>query len=117
MILTNNKIYQYTIMLMEAFKDLKEPIPAKLNFYIIKNFNTLKEACREIEQSRNNIMNYNISDEEKQKQLDTLSMIQQKVNIYMIPLAWLTNDIKLTSAQMEAIIFMIEEKEENIENE
>ena len=114
MILTNNEIYNKTVMLMEAFKDLKEPIPARLNFYIIKNFNVLKNAGRDIEQSRNNIMAYNMSDEEKQKQLDELAMIQQNIDIHMIPLAWITNDIKLTSAQMEAMMFMIEEKEENV---
>lgn len=120
--LTNNEIYGYAIALNEAFADNTQRLPMKVNFYLQKNKKTLMELGQDIEESRLDIIrNYGepIEDgtqysiprdkiEAAQKELEDLLTLEQEVNIYMISADSLSDDISLTTGQMEAIMFMID---------
>lgn len=120
--LTNNEIYSYAIALNEAFVDNTQRLPMKVNFYLQKNKKTLAELGRDIEESRLDIIRnygeltedgtqYSISRDKvnaAQKELEDLLALEQEVNIYMISADSLTDDISLTTGQMEAIMFMID---------
>ena len=123
MILTNGQIYDYTSELMQEFYDESLKLPIKMNFYLQKNKKILFELAQEIEKSRIEIANnYGELDEETQqyqvpadkveaasRDLNELFSIEQDVNIYKINIDSLSDDFVLTTAQMEAIMFMIEE--------
>lgn len=120
--LTNNEIYSYAIALNEAFADNTQRLPMKVNFYLQKNKKALVELGQDIEESRFDIIRnygeltedgtqYSIPRdkmEEAQKELEDLLALEQEVNIYMISADSLTDDISLTTGQMEAIMFMID---------
>ena len=123
MVLTNGQIYDYTRALMEEFYDDSLRLPIKMNFYLQKNKKTLFDLAQEIEKSRLEIAStYGELDEETQqyqvpadkveaasKDLNELFNIEQDVNIYKINIDSLSDDFVLTTAQMEAIMFMIED--------
>lgn len=120
--LTNNNIYTYASNLIEAFQDNTQRLPMKVNFYLQKNKNTLIDLAKGIEDTRMDIIQaygtptedgtqYNIPKEnlaKAQKELEDLLELEQEVNIYMISADSLTDDISLTTAQMESMLFMIE---------
>ena len=120
--LTNNEIYSYAIALNKAFVDNTQRLPMKVNFYLQKNKKTLTELGQDIEESRLEIIrNYGELTEDgtqyaiaqdkievAQKELEDLLSLEQEVNIYMISADSLTDDISLTTGQMEAIMFMID---------
>lgn len=120
--LTNNEIYGYAIALNEAFADNTQRLPMKVNFYLQKNKKTLVELGQDIEESRLDIIRnygeltedgtqYSISRDKvdaAQKELEDLLALEQEVNIYMISADSLTDNISLTTGQMEAIMFMID---------
>jgi predicted nucleic acid-binding Zn-ribbon protein len=122
MILTNNEIYTYTRQLMEAFQDGEQKLPIKINFYLQKNKNTLLALAQDIEKSRLEIaQNFGELDEtgtqyqipaeklaEASKELEDLFNLEQDVAIAKISVDSLSDDLTLTTAQMEAIMFMID---------
>ena len=123
MTLTNTQIYNYANALANAFQDKEQRLPIKLNFFIQKNKKVLLELAQDIEQARIDIaQTYGTLDtetqqfiippekiENAQKDLIDLFNIEQEVNIGMIKADNLNDDFNLTTAQMEAILFMIEE--------
>ena len=123
MTLTNNEIYIYAKNLTEAFNDKDQKLPIKINFYLQKNKNILIELAGAIEMARMEIAkNYGTLDEESQqyiippekieevnKELMDLLSLEQEVQIYTINIDNLSDDLSLTTAQMEAIMFMIEQ--------
>lgn len=122
MTLTNNEIYIYARNLTEAFNDKDQKLPIKINFYLQKNKNTLMELAIAIEASRMEIVkNYGNLDENSQqyiippdkieevnKELIDLLALEQEVQIYTISIDNFSDDLSLTTAQMEAIMFMID---------
>lgn len=120
--LTNNEIYSYANQLLEAFQDDNQKLPIKINFYLQKNKNTLITLAQEIEKTRVEIArSYGELNQETQqfivpsekiaeasKELNDLFNLEQDVNIYMINIDSLSDDYAMTTAQMEAIMFMIE---------
>lgn len=120
--LTNNEIYSHANKLMEVFQDNTQKLPIKINFYLQKNKNTLTALAQEIEKTRIEIArSYGELNEEMQqfiippekiaeasKELNDLFNLEQDVNIYMINIDSLSDDYAMTTAQMEAIMFMIE---------
>lgn len=120
--MTNNEIYNYTRQLMEAFQDGEQRLPVKVNFYLQKNKNTLLALAQDIEKVRLEIaQNYGELDEsgeqyqipneklaEVSKELEDLFNLEQEVNIYKINIDSLSDDLTFTTAQMEAIMFMID---------
>lgn len=122
MIMTNNEIYVYTRQLMEAFQDGEQRLPVKVNFYLQKNKNTLLALAQDIERARIEIAQtygtldetgeqYQIPNEklaDASKELDDLFNLEQEVNISKINIDSLSDDLTLTTAQMEAIMFMVD---------
>ena len=122
MILTNENIYNYTKNLISAFDDKDQKLPIKINFYLQKNKNTLLELMHDIEQSRVEIAKtYGIINEDNtqyiiptekmdivNQELEDLFNLEQDVPIYVININDLNNDLAITTAQMEAIMFMVE---------
>ena len=126
--LTNNQIYNYTDSFIKNFSQKDIKFPVKVNFYLLKNQNTLLNLAQEIEQERINIaQEYGILNEETQqyevppekiqevkKKLNDLFNLTQEVKIYKVKLEDFGN-IELTPDQMEALLFMIEDEEEEEE--
>jgi len=120
--MTNNEIYIYTRQLMEAFQDGEQRLPIKVNFYLQKNKNTLLALAQDIEKARLEIaQTYGVLDEsgeqyqipneklaDASKELEDLFNLEQDVNIYKINIDSLSDDLTLTTAQMEAIMFMVD---------
>lgn len=121
--LTNKEIYNHALALSEAFKDNSQRLPMKINFYLQKNKNQILSLGQDIENSRMDIIRHygSLSKDETQyilskeqveeadKEINDLLSLTQDVNIYMIKIDSLTDDVSLTTAQMEAMLFMIEE--------
>ena len=118
--MNNGMIYQYALALNEALKDNDLPMPVAVIFSIEKNKQTLMAAAQDGEKYRMDIIkkygkevdgNYNVPQDKIEianKELQDLFSIEQEVNIYKFNIEDL-GDIKLTSNQMNAILFMIED--------
>lgn len=120
--LTNNEIYSYAIALNEAFAGGEQKLPVKINFYLQKNKKTLMALGQDIEEARMNIVrsfgeasedgeSYKIPADKinaAQKEVMDLLGLEQEVEIYKINIDNLPEDLSLTTAQMEAIMFMVE---------
>ena len=120
--LTNNEIYMYAQNLIIAFEDKNQKLPIKISFYLQKNKNTLLQLAQDIEQSRLEIArSYGELDEETSqyiipsekmeeasKELNDLFNLEQDVQIYTINIDSFGDDLTITTAQMEAIMFMID---------
>lgn len=120
--MTNNEIYTYTRQLMDAFQDGEQKLPIKINFYLQKNKSTLLALAQDIEKARLEIaQNYGTLDENGEqfvippekmeaaaKELEDLFTLEQDVNIYKINVDNLSDDLVMTAAQMEALMFMID---------
>lgn len=122
MTMTNNEIYTYTRQLMDAFNDGEQKLPIKINFYLQKNKNTLLGLAQDIEKARLEIaQNYGTLDDageqyvipndklaEASKELEDLFSLEQDVAIHKISIDSLSDDLMLSAAQMEALMFMID---------
>ena len=120
--MTNLEIYNIANNLLEAFSDSTQKLPVKVNFFLQKNKKTLLNLAQEIEEERINIAknygsldpetgNYSVSSEHieaAQQDLNNLFNIEQDVNIAKINYNDLDPNMELTTAQMEALMFMIE---------
>ena len=118
--MNNGMIYQYALMLNEALNDNDLQIPVAVLFSIEKNKQTLMAVAQDVEKYRMDIIkkygeevdgNYNVPQDKIEianKELQDLFSIEQEVNIYKFNIEDL-GDIKLTSNQMNAILFMIED--------
>ena len=122
MLLTNNEIYNRASELIKVFEDGSLKLPVKVNFYLQKNKNTLISLAQDIEQARIDIikshgvldettMNYVVPTENIEaatKDLEELFNIEQEVPVSKVNIDSLSDDCILTTAQMEAIMFMID---------
>ena len=120
--MTNLEIYNIATDLAEAFRDNTQKLPVKVNFFLQKNKKTLIALAQEIEEARLDIAKkYGTLDvksgsyaveaeniEVAQKDLANLFNIDQQVDIKMISYDDIDPDMELTTAQMEALLFMIE---------
>ena len=120
--MTNEEIYLCSMGLQKAFKDESQKLPIKINFYLQKNKNLLASLAADIEEERMTIIKNNGTmtedgqgftiDQDKideaVKELNDLLALSQELNIYTISIDSLPEDLNLTTAQMEALMFMIE---------
>lgn len=123
---TNQEILSYAESLSKTFLDSEKDIelPIKINFYLQKNIKSFIEAAQEIDESRLAIGEkygeynfeeecYEIKDKEKrilaQRDLKNLLSLDQVLEIYTISLNDLEENTQLTVAQMNAMLFMIDE--------
>lgn len=124
-VLTNKQIYNYATELMNNFSDKDLKLPVKINFYLQKNQLELLTLAQDIEQQRMDIIQeYGVLDEETQNYIipnDEINIVTKKINelfgltqdvkIYKVKLEDF-GDIDFTPNQMKALLFMIEEEEE-----
>lgn len=101
-------------------------LPIKLNFFIQKNKQKLIQCAKEIEDFKMDLgkkygeyneetNGYSIKEEYLDlvaKELTDLAEIDQDIKIEKVNINALSDDLKLTFDQMDALMFMIEEKEE-----
>ena len=120
--LKNNEIFILANELMANMKNFEGYIPAKANFFIQRNINTLATAAREIEEARMGILKHYGAANEETRQFDIpveeraaaeqelveLFNIEQDLDIKTISIDSL-GDTNFTTEQMQAIMFMIEE--------
>ena len=120
--MTNNEIYTHANALVSAFTDADQKLPIKVSFYLQKNKATLVALAQDIEKSRIEIAQnhgelneagdqYVIAADKMEaaaKELEDLFGLEQEVNIYKINIDSLSDDLVMTSAQMEALMFMID---------
>ena len=120
--INNNEIYTLANMVISELGNLDIYIPAKANFFLQKNLQTLAAAVQEIEKSRLEIAKYyGVLDEEGQqykipedkleeasKELEDLFSIEQELDIKTFSIEALGN-AEFTPAQMQAMMFMIED--------
>ena len=122
MVLTNDEIYFYANKLMEVFSDKDQKLPIKINFYLQKNKKVLLELAQNIEQSRIDIIKsygqevedgqYSVAADKIEivnNELSDLLSLTQEVQIYKVNIDTLDGNLMLTTDQMEALMFMIEE--------
>lgn len=122
MLMKNSEIYNYAQALVGAFRDNNQRLPVKINFYLQKNKKTLLDLSQDIEQSRMEIAQnygtineegtaYNIPEENiniVNTEIQDLFNIEQEVPIYKVSIDSFSDDLTLTTAQMEAMMFMID---------
>lgn len=118
----NNQIYQMANNLFDNINDLDIYIPAKVNFFLQKNIQVITNAAQEIETARLEIAkHYGVQDEETQhyhipsdkiteasQELNDLFNIEQDLEIKLISINDL-DGLEFTPAQMQSIMFMIED--------
>lgn len=119
--LTNNQIYTMANQLTQI-SHLDIYIPAKANFFIQKNISTIAAAAQEIDVARLEILKrYGKLDEQGQhytipaensnivnQEFNDLFNIEQELDIKTFSIEALGNT-EFTTAQMQAIMFMIED--------
>ena len=125
MTLTNNDIYNYANSLAQEFGQTDVKLPLKVNFYLQKNMKELIELAQDIEKQRIDIASeFGTLNEETQqydipqeniapasRKLQDLFDLTQDVKIYKVKLDAF-GDTELTSGQMQALLFMIDDEEE-----
>lgn len=118
--LTNEEIYNRALGLNANFTNNETYFPALVSFAIQKNKDTFVKMAEEIENGRMKVVqhygtpqedgNYNISAdkiEAANKELSDLLAIEQDVKVFVFDINDLV-DAKLTSQEMQAIMFMID---------
>ena len=122
--LINSEIYFLANAFNEAFANFDQYIPVKANFILQKNAQVLAAAAQEIEKARLEVaQHYGVLNEEAgrydiptdkiqeaQAELDNLFAIEQDLPIKKLPIESF-GDVGFTPAQMQAIMFMIDEEE------
>lgn len=125
----NTEIYNIASGLVSLYNQMVEEnlkFPVKINFYFQKNMKSLVEMAQEIESERTQIISkYGSPSEddpatikidpdkasEANKELTDFFTLEQEVTVNTIDLECF-DGIEMTPQQVEAISFMIEEKEE-----
>ena len=110
--LTNQQIYSYAKAINDAFQDNTQYLPVKVNFFILKNKNTLLALAQDIENSRIEIIrNYGEINEDGSQfivpedkidvannELSDLFNIEQDVDIRVISIDAFPENISLTTS-------------------
>ena len=118
----NEQIYQLNILITNNLNELNIYLPAKVNFFMQKNIKLIAAAASEIEEARLRIaQHYGELDENTNmfsfsennidlvnRELQELLSIEQELDIKTFSIE-LIEEIKFTPAQMQAIMFMIED--------
>lgn len=120
--LNNERIYALVNNYNSAFAEFNSYIPAKANFAIQKNITTLLNIAKQIDETRLNTFKhygelnaegtaYDIPVDKQEaaiKELTELFQEEQEIEIKMISIDSL-GSAEFTPAQMQAIMFMIED--------
>ena len=122
--LTNKQIYEYTEKILKIFSvDEEIYLPIRINFYLHKNRNILMELAKDIEKQRTELIKkYGTLNEETKEyevpkdkiadvlnEVDELFSLTQDVTLYFVSMNEIKDDLTLTTQQMDALMFMIED--------
>lgn len=121
--MTNAEIYELNNRLNSVFQNETRYLPAKVNYFIIKNKAVISNLATEIEEARGNVIiqygeledpatgQYTFTEESRLKanqELADLLNIEQEVQISKVKIDDLEG-LEFTPQQMQALLFMIEE--------
>jgi hypothetical protein len=125
----NFEIYGIAEGLLKAFAeaDSTQKLPIKLSYTIKKNTNKFQSIAEQIEKSRVELIQkygeetedggYRVLPENEEKanqEFADLMNLEEEINIHTIDINSLPDDIELTNAQMDAIMFMLVDGEEEV---
>lgn len=129
--LTNKQIYEYAEKIENAFLNEKKYFPVKINFIIQKNKQILQQEKELIEKTRFEIIKkfgyltkdesgngYHIPQEkieETNKELNDLLEFIQDLDIHTFNIEDIEN-VEFTPQQMDAILFMIDGDEDDLDD-
>ena len=121
----NFEIYSIAEGLLKSFAEAEstQKLPIKLSFTIKKNTTKFQSAAEAIEKSRMELIQkygeptedgqgYIVkpeNEEEANKEFSELMMLEDNIDVHMIDVNSLADDIELTNAQMDAIMFMLKD--------
>lgn len=121
--MTNGEIYTIAIGLMNNLKEDEIRFPAAVAYSIQKNKGSIGALAEEIEKSRVGVIQHYASEQDgdsftiapeniddANRELTDLLNLVQEVKVYTFKIEDIS-EVQLTSAQMNAIMFMIEEDE------
>lgn len=127
----NYEIYNIAEGLLRNFSnaDATQKLPIKLSFAIKKNTGKFQSAAEQIEKSRMELVQkygepnedgqtYTIkagNEEAANKEFTELMNLEDTINVMVVDINTLSDDIELTNAQMEAIMFMLKDGDETEE--
>lgn len=120
-ILSNYDIYIIGKKLESISFDKNRYLPARINFFILKNKKVILELAQQIEELRIGVIrHYGVPQEdgsyiipnnlisEANQEINDLFSINQEINILSLKISDLEG-LEFTFAQMDALMFMIEE--------
>ena len=120
----NFEIYNIAEGLLRAFAeaDSTQKLPIKLSYTIKKNTNKFQSIAEQIEKSRVELIQkygketedggYQVlpeNEEAANKEFTELMNLEENIDVYTIDINTLSDDIELTNAQMDAIMFMLKD--------
>lgn len=124
----NYEIYNIAEGLLRTFSsaDATQKLPIKLSFAIKKNTAKFQAAAEQIEKSRMELVQkygepnedgqtYKLiegNEEAANKEFTELMNLEDTINVMTVDINTLSDDIELTNAQMEAIMFMLKDGNE-----
>lgn len=122
MTMTNLEIFNTAQALARNLQDFTQYLPIKVNFYIQKNKKTLLTLAQDIDNARLHIiktyghLNPDTNEysfdadvaEIAQQELNDLFNLEQEVEIYSVGINSFPEDLAISPALMEALMFMID---------
>lgn len=109
--ISNMKLINYYNQL-HTFSEKEKEIPFKLSYAIIKNTNNIIKAVEPFEKTREKIINSDISEEEKEKEIRSILDEECEVEIHMVEMDLIeqtSEKVGLTIKDIECLQFMINE--------
>lgn len=123
----NFEIYNIAEGLLRAFAeaDSTQKLPIKLSYTIKKNTNKFQTVAEQIEKSRIELIQkygeetedggFRVlpeNEEAANKEFTDLMNLEENIDIHTVNINTLADDIELTNAQMDAIMFMLKDGNE-----
>ena len=123
----NFEIYNIAEGLLRAFAeaDSTQKLPIKLSYTIKKNTNKFQAVSEQIEKSRIELIQkygeetedggYRVlpeNEEAANKEFTELMNLEENIDIHTVDINTLADDLELTNAQMDAIMFMLKDGNE-----
>lgn len=94
---------------LNSFVEKDKVIPFKVSYAINKNLLTLQRELEPFEMTRTNILNKDISEDERKKEFEELLSIENEVDIRTVDLETISALDNLTTKEVMMFDFMITE--------
>ena len=112
----NDEIFRIALEL-EHLDDSFSTLPINILFPILKNKSLLENAALDIQNTRDIIVNSNLSEDEKKERMQQLSNIVQNIPITTISLSSFPEGTVLPVNALDSIMFMIIDNDTKEETE